>query len=123
MSILSAFNNIIINFIDDCILVFPEEDDFKVFKRGLNVLIKFNPKKILNIFKQYLVLYRQQIEETNENFFLENDYDIVKKYNDKEIFDIINKIKKHWKTLNNNNKDKIWEYLLLLVKVSDKIDA
>lgn len=123
MSILSAFNNIIINFIDDCVLVFPEEDDFKVFKRGLNVLIKFNPKKILNIFKQYLVLYRQKIEEKNEDFFLENDYDIVKKYNDKEIFDIINKIKKYWKTLNNNNKDKIWEYLVLLVQISDKIDA
>ena len=123
MSILSGFNNIILNFIDDCILVFPEEDDFKVFKRGLNVLIKFNPKKILNIFKQYLVLYRQKIEEKNEDFFLENDYDIVKKYNDKEIFDIINKIKKYWKTLNNNNKDKIWEYLVLLVQISDKIDA
>lgn len=123
MSILRAFNNIIINFIDDCILVFPEEDDFKVFKRGLNVLIKFNPKKILNIFKQYLVLYRQKIEEKNEDFFLENDYDIVKKYNDKEIFDIINKIKKYWKTLNDNNKDKIWGYLGLLVQVSDKIDA
>ena len=123
MSILSGFNNIILNFIDDCILVFPEEDDFKVFKRGLNVLIKFNPKKILNIYKQYLVLYRPKIEEKNEDFFLENDYDIVKKYNDKEIFDIINKIKKYWKTLNNNNKDKIWEYLVLLVQISDKIDA
>ena len=123
MSILSGFNNILINFIDDCILVFPEEDDFKVFKRGLNVLIKFNPKKILNIFKQYLVLYRQKIEEKNEDFFLENDYDIVKKYNDKEIFDIINKIKKYWMTLNKNNKDKIWAYLLLLTQISDKIDA
>ena len=123
MSILSGFNNILINFIDDCILVFPEEDDFKVFKRGLNVLIKFNPKKILNIYKQYLVLYRKKIEEKNEEFFLENDYDIVKKYNDKEIFDIINKIKKYWMTLNKNNKDKIWAYLLLLTQISDKIDA
>lgn len=123
MSILSAFNNIIINFIDDCILVFPEEDDFKVFKRGLNVLIKFNPKKILNIFKQYLVLYRQKIEEKNEDFFLENDYDIVKKYNDKEIFDIIDKIKKHWRTLDNTNKTKIWDYLILLINISYKIDA
>lgn len=123
MSILSGFNNVIINFIDDCILVFPEEDDFKVFKRGLNVLIKFNPKKIVTIFKQYLVLYRTKILEKNEDFFLENDYKEVQKYNDKEIFDIINKIKKYWTTLDNNNKNKIWDYLVLLINISDKIDA
>jgi hypothetical protein len=123
MSILSGFNNVLINFIEDCILVFPEEDDFKVFKRGLNVLIKFNPKKIVTIFKQYLVLYRTKIIEKNEDFFLENDYEEVQKYNDKEIFDIINKIKKYWITLDNNNKTKIWDYLVLLINISDKIDA
>ena len=61
MSILSAFNNVIINFIEDCILVFPEENDFKIYKKGLQVYQKYNPKKILTIFNEYMGLYRDKI--------------------------------------------------------------
>ena len=86
-------------------------------------LVKYNPKKILIIFNEYLGLYRQKILDKDETFFLENDYDIVNKYNDQEIFDIINKIKHYWTQLDNNNKTKIWDYLLLLIKISDQYSA
>ena len=42
MSLLSAFNNVIIEFLEDCILVFPEENDFKVYKRMISMLVKIN---------------------------------------------------------------------------------
>ena len=123
MSILSAFNNVIINFMEDCILVFPEENDFKIYKKGLQVYQKYNPKKILTIFNEYMSLYRVKILDKDESFFLENDYEIVHKYNNKEIFDIINKIKTYWMLLDENNKTKIWDYLLLLIKISDQYNA
>jgi len=123
MSVLSAFNNVIINFIDDCMLVFPEDTDFKIYKKGLQVYQKYNPKKILTIFNEYMTLYRPQILEKDEAFFLENDYEIINKYNNKEIFEIINKIKKYWTLLDENNKTKIWDYLLLLIKISDQYNA
>ena len=123
MSVLSAFNNVIINFMDDCILVFPEDNDFKLYKKGLQMYQKYNPKKILTIFNEYMNLYRQKILDKDDTFFLENDYEIIQKYNNKEIFEIINKIKTYWNLKEDNNKEKIWDYLLLLIKISDQYNA
>jgi len=121
MSILSAFNNIVINFLDDCILIFKNDNDFKIYKRGLEVVIKYNPRKIHTFFKEYLEIYRPYIEQKNELFFLENNFEEVKKYNNEEIFTVIHKIKQYWTQLEKNNKEKVWDYFHILVKLSDKI--
>ena len=121
MSLLSAFNTSVINFLDDCILIFPNDNDFKVYKRALQMLTKYNPRKVNIIFKEYLELYRVQIETRNETFFLENNYEEVKKYNEEEIFNVINKLKEYWKNIDNNNKEKIWGWMELLKQISDKL--
>ena len=124
MSILSAFNNVITNFIDDCILVFPEDKDFKVYKKGVQLLVKVNPKKVLTVFTEYTNIYREQILIKNEDFFLKNDYtDVVStsnKYSDSEIFNNFKNIKGYWLELEDSNKTKIWDYMLLLITISDK---
>ena len=126
MSVLGAFNNVLINFIDDCILVFPEDRDFKVYKASIKILVKINPKKVLTIFANNTKLYKEQILEKNEDFFLKNDYSEVinntKKtdISDDEINDIIKKIQGYWIELEKTNKEKIWDYMLLLVNLSDK---
>lgn len=121
MSLLSAFNTNIINFLEDCILIFPNDNDFKVYKRGLEMLIKYNPRKINTIYKEYIEIYRDKIEEKNEQFFLENNYEEVKKYNEDEIFNVINKLKTYWVNIDKNNKEKIWGWIDLLTKISDKL--
>ena len=110
MSILSAFNNIIINFLDDCILIFKDDNEFKIYKRGLQVVIKYNPRKIYSFFKEYLELYRPYIEQKNE---------IAP--NNEEIFTVIHKIKTYWSQLEENNKEKVWDYFHILVKISDQM--
>jgi hypothetical protein len=126
MSVLGAFNNVLINFIDDCILVFPEDRDFKVYKASIKILVKINPKKVLTIFANNTQIYKSQILEKNEDFFLKNDYSEVinntKKtdISDDEINEIIKKIQGYWIELEKTNKEKIWDYMLLLVNLSDK---
>ena len=124
MSILGAFNNVLTDFIDDCILVFPEDTDFKVYKKGVNLLVKVNPKKVLTVFTEYTSIYREKILVKEEDFFLNTDYtDIVSsnsKYSESDIFNIINKIKGYWVELNDSNKTKIWDYMILLINISDK---
>lgn len=122
MSLFTAFNNVLLDFMDDCILVFPEEKDFNVFKKGIELLKKFNPKKIPLLFKEYVKFYKTEIKNRNEDFFLKNNYkdiDIIK--DDNEIFNIINKIKEYWKTLSEENKNKIWNYLDIMIKLTDNI--
>jgi len=124
MSILGAFNNVLTDFIDDCILVFPEDKDFMLYKKGVNLLVKVNPKKVLTVFAEYTSIYREKILVKDEDFFLKTDYtEIVSsnsKYSESDIFNIINKIKGYWVELDDNNKTKIWDYMILLINISDK---
>lgn len=120
---LTAFNNLIFKFTDDLIETFPEENDFKVYKRALTILKSANAKKMCAIFKSYSFIYKEKILSRDESFFLENDYSEIKEANGDEntVEQVINKLKKYWHELSQENKDKIWKYLETLIKLSDLI--
>ena len=119
---LSAFNNLVIKFNEDLIYIFPEENDFKVYKRGIMLINSANAKKICNLFKNYMILYRIKIIEKDESFFLTNNYtQIVTESQSEGVESIIMKLKGYWTTLSDSNKETIWEYLNSLIKLSDLI--
>lgn len=119
---LSAFNNLVIKFNEDLISSFPEENDFKVYKRGIMLLNSANSKKICLLFKDYMVFYRQKILEKDESFFLNNNYtEIVNNVQSDGLESIIAKLKNYWNTMSSINKEKIWEYLNSLIKLSDLV--
>lgn len=120
-SYLSAFNNLILKFNDDLIVVFPEENDFKVYRRSIEWLIKSNAKKLCNLFKIYTFNYRQKIIEKDESFFKDASYSDVVNTKDEGIVLIINKLKKYWGDLSAENKTKIWEYMNTLIKLADLV--
>jgi len=122
-SYLSAFNNLILKFNDDLIVVFPEENDFKVYRRGLEFLIGSNAKKVCNLFKIYTFNYRQKIVDRDESFFLKDaSYSDVVNTKDEGIVLIINKLKNYWGDLSVENKTKIWEYMNTLITLGDLVN-
>lgn len=119
-SMLTAFNNIIISFLEDLIETYPEENDFKVFKNGILTLKKYNPRKVLNYFKLYTEQYKEQIVTKDINFFINTDSNKLTNTQDNYIIQIIDKLKNFWIEMSENNKEKIWEYLNTLIKISSK---
>jgi hypothetical protein len=119
---LTAFNNLVIKFNEDLIDVFPEENDFKVYKRGIMMLNSANAKKICKLYKEYMILYRSKIIDKDETFFVNNNYtEIVSNSNSEGVESIILKLKHYWGNLSTGNKEKVWEYLNSLIKLSDLI--
>jgi hypothetical protein len=120
---LTAFNNLIFKFIDDLIQTFPEENDFKVYKRALSILKTANAKKMCVIFKNYSNVYKEKILNKDESFFLENEYNEMQTdYGDENTVEqVINKLKQYWTQLSTDNKVKIWKYLETLIKLGDLI--
>ena len=96
---LTAFNNLIFKFTDDLIETFPEENDFKVYKRALTILKAANAKKMCVIFKNYSYIYEEKILSRDESFFLANEYSEIKQANEDEntVEQVINKLKLYWK--------------------------
>lgn len=120
MSYTKAFNNTILQFLDDCILLFKDDIELKIHKTSIEMIIKYNPKKIITMYKSYMddgML--QDVLDKKESVFL--DYNFKSKlvlYPEISIF--IDKIKYYWKTLDEYNKNKVWEYMILLITLSNK---
>ena len=118
-SYLKIFITQLLNFIDDLILLYPSDNDFKLFKNGINLLNRTNPRKIVNLFREYVDKYEQRIMSRDETFFLQNDYDEIQKT--ENILESMNKLKNYWKDLNDSNKEKVWKYFEVLIKLSKMV--
>ena len=127
-SLYIAFDKQLTEFNDQLIARFPNDNqDFKVFKNGIRLLkTTSSDGTIHRLFKKHIEEYRVNIESRNEHFFMENDFkDVISKAKDTsgDINQIILKLKTLWKDLNQEEKDKIWDYFNLLLKLSDKIST
>ena len=58
----------------------------------------------------------------NEELLLETDFvsENTDKQDDSSAFDIMAKLKGKWQELNNKEKENIWKYLQVLIKLTDK---
>jgi len=126
MSILTAFNTQIINFLDETINLYPNDLDFSTFKNAILLLKKTNPRKIYELFNLYIDSYRGKIMNRDETFFISEckyqeftNYQEYYKNNSIDISHVIDKLKLYWTDLSDNNKDKIWKYLEILIKLGD----
>ena len=127
-SLYIAFDKQLIEFNDQLINRFPNDNqDFKVFKNGVRLLKNTSSDGTIHrLFKKHIEEYRNNIETRNEQFFMENDFkNVINKAKDNsgDINQIITKLKILWKDLDQPEKDKIWDYFNLLLKLSDKISS
>lgn len=123
-AIVTAFNNIGTQFVAELVETFPEEPQFKVFKSGVRALIWAKKDTLIQLYAHYCINFHSQINSKDENFFLNENYDNVIDADDKDmVTQIIDKLKVHWGTMNTENKDKVWQYIQTLLKLSDQYCA
>ena len=123
------FNNKLTEFLKELVQTFPSDTDFKLFQASVRVLKLADEKKPLELFNSGLTdEYKENIRNKNEEFFLNNDYSDVlnnehlKKHNDNDINDkLINKLKDYWKELDDNNREIVWQYFTILLKIYAEI--
>nr|QOI90447.1 hypothetical protein HWQ62_00311 [Pyramimonas orientalis virus] len=122
----NLFNVKLKEFINDLITVYPHDDDLYKFKTSISMLLLVNDKQVIKIFKDFVYpKYKDRILSRDEKFFLNHDYtdDVVATQNTEspEFTDqLIVKIKSYWKTMTDENKNIIWSYFNLLIKLVEK---
>ena len=121
---LGKFNMTISNLIDDLIIICGDKfKNLKTFKEKFNLLKSCNPRKIIEQFLINIQPYKEQIKNKNDKFFLEKIYqEEVNKnvseesYIEQSLDQILN-LKEIWVTLEEKNKEIIWDYFNVLVKL------
>ena len=120
-TILTAFNDHFIEFLDDIITVFPEDSDILASKNSMLLIRKANPRLIIQIWNSYIVgKYKSMIDAGNIDFFINKDYtdDLVHADNSKKIVEVIDRLRNPIKSMLPEDQAKTMKYIQKLTKLS-----
>lgn len=121
--IIDTFNKHFMEFIIDIERVFPTDIDIMSTRKSLSKSLILMPKVLIRMFNDYFVmLYSNEIENGDLNFFIENDY--RKKHGYKEtddvwVIDKIDILREPVRNMKLEEKEKVIQYLKNLKKLSD----
>jgi len=120
-TVLKAFNNHFFEFIQDIINIFPENEDLKETKTGLEFFKKANPTSLIKAWNYFVYeQYKDVIDKGDITFFFEKDYknDLTYMANAGEIMKAIDKIREPVKQMGDENKAHTMKYIQNLSKLS-----
>lgn len=125
-TLLKAFNGQIEEFLEDIVILFPDNREIKTSKTAIVMMKQANPKMLLSVWYRYIYMkYAEKIEEENIDYFLNKDYteDVVKleKNNSggSSVIESINKLKGPLRELDEENTSKCIQYLKNLNNLSN----
>jgi hypothetical protein len=120
-TILTAFNDHFMEFVNDIINVFPEDADILAAKNSFIIIRKANPKMIIKIWHKYVVeKYNEVIDSDDISFFINKDYseDLSNAENSDKIMDSINRLRNPVKMMTAEDQKKVMKYIQNLKKLS-----
>ena len=116
-SLLKAFNNHLLEFVEDVIRIFPGNLDIKTGKTFIEGVKRVNPKKIITYWHDNILkLYETEISQGDITFFVNKDYrnDIGTEVQSLKVLeDIRNLVRGTTK----ENKEKAMKYIQNLTKL------
>lgn len=120
-SIIKAFNTHFFDFLDDIIIIFPENQDIRNSRASFEIFRKANPTSILKVWNIFIYKpYHDVIEAGNIDFFFEKSYnnDLSHLANANEIMQIIDTLRNPLKDMSDVNKAHSVKYMQNLSKLS-----
>lgn len=118
MTSVSAWCEMMQQFLDELESTLPEEKGISYYKQKYDLVRKTNPRVAVEKYMARMGPYSQQLMSKDEKFFLDDCSE------EDGFIDKIN-LRHHWKsgTLSANTKDAIWQYLQTLYVLGTTITA
>lgn len=123
--IIGLFNTKLKEFIDDLLLLYPEDGNLHAAKKAILLLKTIDGRKTLQLFKVHIYdRYRKQLYAKDETFFMTKDYDeetrLLENVAENITQQLVENIKQYWTQMSDKNKDTVWKYWLILLKLCEK---
>jgi hypothetical protein len=125
-TLLTAFNDHFMEFVNDIHMVFPEDVDILSAKNAFIAVRKMNPKLLIKSWDTFVVgKYQSVINAGDLSFFMEKDYaqDISNNPNSERIISAIDRLRTPVKSMTPENQAKIMKYIQNLTKISNLYNA
>jgi len=116
MASVSAFNDMMTQFLVELHKTFPQEKGIKKFMTQFELLKDTNPRMAVDTFMSGITPYVDKISQKDDSFIMQDLPNI-------EYLSELN-FKDHWNaTLSTNTKDAIWQYLQTMYMLGTTITA
>ena len=120
-TISKAFNNLLSDFLEDILLVYPESKEIAQAKKSFGLIRTANPSLIIKAWKKHVYdNYQQYIDAEDISFWFEKDYsgDLQDVSGGDDIMKMIENIREPLSTMDENNRKHCAEYIVKLSKLS-----
>lgn len=124
-TLLTAFNDHFMDFVNDIYAVFPEDVDILSAKNSFSAVRKMNPKLLIKSWDTLVVgKYQTAIENGDLSFFMDKDYtqdlhNVPNNPNAERIVGAIDRLRTPIKSMSPDNQAKIMKYIQNLTKLSN----
>lgn len=123
--IISLFNTKLKEFVNDLLLLYPEDGNLHAAKSAILLLKTIDGKKTLILFKTHIYdKYKNELYAKDESFFLKQTYEeetrLLENIADNITQQLVENIKHHWTSMSESNKEIVWKYWLILLKLCEK---
>ena len=121
---LSRFTDQLLNLANNLCSMYPDDYDLNFTKDAIEKLKSYNPRKLQELFEQYVAIYETQINNKEADFFLEKDIvnEDLKVEADQSVkaMSIMDNLKKYWKHMDEKSQENIWQYLKVLILLNKR---
>ena len=124
-TLITAFNDHFMEFVNDIHEVFPNDVDILSAKNSFSMVRKMNPKILIKSWDSLVVgKYQSAIEAGDLSFFMNKDYtrdlqDVPNNPNAERIVSAIDRLRTPIKSMSPDNQAKIMKYIQNLTKISN----
>jgi len=124
-TLITAFNDHFMEFVNDIHEVFPNDVDILSAKNSFSMIRKMNPKLLIKSWDSLVVgKYQSAIESGDLSFFMNKDYthdlqDVPNNPNAERITSAIDRLRTPIKSMSPDNQAKIMKYIQNLTKISN----
>jgi len=118
-SLKEVFSNQLLEFMDDILIIFPNNLDLRTGKTFIVGLTKVSKKKLIGIWKTSVVdIYEDAIMKGDKEYFINKDYsDDLGEGGTDRMMSVIEDIRALIRNTSDENKDKAIKYLQNLTKI------
>ena len=113
----TKFLKITENLIDELLRILPGDKNIILFQEKYYLIKKVNSTLVINSFVKYVIPFKKEIMEKNENYFLNNG---TKEDLGEKKYKYSIDLKENWKTLDDQNKEIVWKYFQVLLVLTEK---
>jgi hypothetical protein len=121
-TLLRAFNTHFFEFLDDLLVVFPDNKEISYAKTSFETIKRANPTAIIKSWYNFVFLpYKDIIDNGNLTFFIDKDYgsDLSHLNRSEDIIKMIDNIRNPIREMDETNKTHALKYAQNLSKLSD----